>query len=125
MFLVQQKDLLIGCENFKKKEYRKEKIMEIKRANIKELREMGLIHELNRLFLHPMGLALEDVISDNGEEKLGGIWDYRDDPEGIMFDSVSPEFINKIENETYAKMIAREKVGCNIFGTQQYTEDEI
>jgi len=32
--------------------------MKAKRADIKELREMGLIHELNRLFLHTMGLAL-------------------------------------------------------------------
>jgi hypothetical protein len=59
---------------------------EIKRMNIKEFRQMGLLAELNRAFLHPLGLALEIIIDDEtGEEKLGGIWDYRDDPEGILF----------------------------------------
>lgn len=59
---------------------------EIKRMDIKEFREMGLLAELNRSFLHPLGLALEVIIDDEtGEEKLGGIWDYRDDPKGILY----------------------------------------
>lgn len=59
---------------------------DIKRMDIKEFRQMGLLAELNRAFLHPLGLALEIIIDDEtGEEKLGGIWDYRDDPEGILF----------------------------------------
>lgn len=58
----------------------------IKRMDIKEFREMGLLAELNRTFLHPLGLALEIVIDDEtGKEKLGGIWDYRDDPEGMLY----------------------------------------
>ena len=61
---------------------------EIKRMDIKEFREMGLLAELNRTFLHPLGLALEVIIDDEtGKEKLGGIWDYRDDPEGILYDT--------------------------------------
>ena len=83
--------------------------MEIKRANIKELREMGLIHELNRLFLHPMGLALEDVISDNGEEKLGGIWDYRDDPEGILFTKLDKEKMANIKKFREEKLKKRKE----------------
>ncbi len=58
---------------------------EIKRIDIKEFREMGLVSELNRAFLHPLGLALEVVIEDDGTEKLGGIWDYRNDPEGMLY----------------------------------------
>jgi hypothetical protein len=57
----------------------------VKRMDIKEFREMGLLAELNRTFLHPLGLALEVILDDNGNEKLGGIWDYRDDPEGILY----------------------------------------
>lgn len=58
----------------------------VKRMDIKEFRELGLLQEINRRFLHPMGLALEVVIDDNtGESTLGGVWDYRDDPEGIVF----------------------------------------
>jgi hypothetical protein len=58
---------------------------EIKRIEIKEFREMGLLAELNRSFLHPLGLALEIVVDDDGTEKLGGIWDYRDDLEGMLY----------------------------------------
>ncbi|MFW6247409.1 MAG: hypothetical protein ACOC22_04550 [bacterium] len=58
----------------------------IKRMNIKEFRKEGYLQEANRQFFHPLGLALEIIIEENGEEKLGGIWDFRDDPEGIHFD---------------------------------------
>ena len=58
----------------------------IKRIDIKEFRELGFLQELNRQLLHPMGLALEIIVDDNGKEKLGGIWDYRDDPCGIIYD---------------------------------------
>ena len=57
----------------------------IKRIDIKEFREKGYLQELNRRFLHPLGLALEISIDDNGDEKLGGIWDYREDKEGIYY----------------------------------------
>ncbi len=57
----------------------------VKYAHIGSLRAAGLLQEINRRFLHPMGLALEVVIGDQGIERLGGIWDYRDDPEGMAF----------------------------------------
>lgn len=59
---------------------------EVKYIDIKEFREKGYLQELNRRFLHPLGLALEIQIDDNGEESLKGIWDFRDDKEGIHFD---------------------------------------
>lgn len=52
---------------------------------IKEFRERGLLQELNRQFLHPLGLALEVWLLPNGEEMFGQVWDSRDDPEGIVF----------------------------------------
>jgi len=68
--------------------------MDIKKADIKELREMGFLHEVNRSFFHPLGLALEVVIDEEtGKESLGGIWDYRNDPEGILFDKLDKEKI--------------------------------
>ena len=57
----------------------------IKRMDIKEFRDIGLLQELNRMFLHPLGLALEVTVDDRGNHALGGIWDYRDDPEGMLF----------------------------------------
>lgn len=59
---------------------------EIKRMSIKEFRKLGFVQEINRRLLHPCGLALEVVVdTETGEETLGGIWDYRDDPEGMYF----------------------------------------
>lgn len=57
----------------------------IKRIDIKEFREGGYLQEVNRRFLHPLGLALEIVQEDDGTERLGGVWDYRVDPEGMYF----------------------------------------
>jgi len=66
--------------------------VEPKRIDIKEFRELGILHEINRLFLHPLGLALEVEIDDEtGEEHLGGIWDCRDDPEGILYQKLNTE----------------------------------
>lgn len=59
----------------------------IKKLDIKEFREKGYLQELNRRFLHPLGLALEIIIdNETKEESLGGIWDYREDKEGIYYD---------------------------------------
>ena len=59
---------------------------DVPRINIREFRELGFLQEVNRLFFHPLGLALEVIRDDKtGEETLGGIWDCRQDPEGIYF----------------------------------------
>ena len=74
---------------------------QIKKMNIKEFREKGYLQELNRQFLHPLGLALEILIEEDGSEKLGGIWDYREDEEGVYYAieilsiGRQEEFINK------------------------------
>jgi hypothetical protein len=89
-------------------------VSDIERIDIAEFRREGYLAELNRRFLHPLGLALEVVAeakcascgceredhwTDPGNpcpkcastddpltsERLGGVWDYRDDPEGIYF----------------------------------------
>ena len=67
----------------------------LKRMDIKEFREMGLLVEINRKFFHPLGLALEVIIDDDGNEKLGGIWDYREDAEGMLYGEPLP--IEKIK----------------------------
>jgi len=55
----------------------------IKYIDIAKFRSDGYLQELNRQFLHPLGLALEFIINDDGTEQLGGIWDYRE--EGIYY----------------------------------------
>lgn len=52
-----------------------------------EFRDLGFLQEVNRQFLHPLGLALEVVIcEETGEVTLGRIWDYRDALAGIIFE---------------------------------------
>lgn len=54
-----------------------------------DFRTEGFLQEANRLFFHPRGLALEVTCTDwddpEAEVKIGGVWDYRDDPEGMLF----------------------------------------
>ena len=49
------------------------------------LRDAGLIFEINRKILHPLGMALEIKINDDGTEEFGELWDCRDDAEGIIY----------------------------------------
>lgn len=58
----------------------------VTRMPIAEFRAAGYLQEINRQLLHRLGLALEVTIDDTtGEEHISGVWDCRDDPEGICF----------------------------------------
>lgn len=69
------------------------------------LLDNGLLFEINRKILHPLGLALEvrrETDDETGELKevtgFGGLWDYRDDPEGVLFgDEAFAEGFRKYE----------------------------
>ena len=96
----------------------------IKRIDITEFRKLGYLQEVNRQFFHPLGLALEIVINDDGSEKLGGIWDYRDDPEGILYgdtpDKDKAEFIMiKMTEKLHYRV---KKFGWALQPTISYTE---
>jgi len=69
------------------------------RINIKEFMDFGFLHECNRKFLHPLGLALEVTTEENGTVYISGVWDYRDDPEGINFseETLDPEKVERVE----------------------------
>jgi hypothetical protein len=85
-----------------------------KRISAKEFREQGYLQELNRCFLHPLGLALE-VTVENGEiVGFGGVWDYRDDPEGIVFGegAIDPDKASRVTSELTEKAVTRmQKLG--------------
>ena len=85
---------------------------EAKKMDIKEFRELGVLQEVNRQFLHPLGLALEVEINEDETERLGGVWDYRDDPEGMVFgrDMISEEKIDSVEQLRESKRKTREKM---------------
>lgn len=58
---------------------------DIKRLDVAEFRARGYLQEVNRRLLHPLGLALEIHVEADGSERFDGVWDYRDDPEGIVY----------------------------------------
>ena len=56
------------------------------------LLDNGLLFEINRRVLHPLGLALEIEVDDSSGRpriKFGDIWDCRDDPEGVLYSEES------------------------------------
>jgi len=48
--------------------------------------DSGLLFTINQQLLHPLGMAMEIKFNDDGTKEFGGIWDYRDDPQGLLFD---------------------------------------
>ncbi len=70
--------------------------MSVKHMNIDEFRDLGVLQELNRLFLHPLGLAME-ITAKGGKSHISGIWDYRDDPEGILFGRLNREKMKRFK----------------------------
>lgn len=92
----------------------------VNRIDLAEFRRLGYLQEVNCCFFHPLGLALEVVTEDDGTTTLGGVWDYRDDPEGMIFDveNLSVENAKRIEGERQAKVEARRRFGCDDSGVQ-------
>lgn len=86
--------------------------------DIKEFREKGYLQEVNRRFLHPLGLALEVIVDGDGSEILGSIWDYRDDKEGIYYD-----YKNSDEERIY-KAIEKKKFIDNEFKIREKDRQE-
>jgi hypothetical protein len=85
--------------------------------NIKEFRVKGSLQELNRQFLHPLGLALLTSQDTYGCEELEGIRDDRDKPEGSVFGDgvLSTEKAEAVEEERHQKHFARiAKLGYDI-----------
>lgn len=89
---------------------------EIKLMDISEFRDAGYLQEVNRKFLHPLGLALSiEVDDEDGSCRLHSVWDYRDDPEGMMYDPAklnSPdgrEKADRIRDERSEKAVIRAK----------------
>lgn len=73
----------------------------VERIAPKEFQDFGFLQEVNREYLHPLGMALEVIVNDEtGDISFGGIWDYRDDPEGLRF---RPENIDQEKVKQVAK----------------------
>ena len=79
---------------------------------ISKFREFGFLQEINRQFLHPIGMALEIIVDDEtGEESLGSVI-ATDDPEGIIFapytiDEEKAAFVKRFQKERIAERLRR------------------
>lgn len=92
---------------------------DVRRIDPKEFQNLGYLQEVNRRFLHPLGLALEMITDDEtGTVRFGGVWDYREDPEGMYFGDLptydrglsAAEKAARIDAEIEAHRPAREKL---------------
>lgn len=94
--------------------------MAVKHMRWSEFIDAGLLHEINRRLLHPMGLALavtvdeetgEGVLEDANAAAVA-IWDYRDDPEGMVFadEALDPEKARRVRRMFDAAAGEREKL---------------
>lgn len=96
----------------------------MKYMSLKEFKESGLLQEINRTILHPMGLAISLCKESDGTYKFDGIWDKRDDPVGIIFDLANSDEerlerfrqnYKKVGEMAWSKIREREKaLGTNI-----------
>jgi hypothetical protein len=76
-----------------------------------EFQAAGYLMELNRQFLHPLGLAMSVERQDDGTVTFAGIWDYRSDPEGMLFADLSDDDARtkaaSVEAERQSHILAR------------------
>lgn len=83
----------------------------MKRMAVSEFVDLGLLHEINRRVLHPLGLALEVVVEADGTVAFSGVQDAQDDPEGMIFaeDTLSPHKAWMVEILEEKRRPAREQ----------------
>ena len=79
-----------------------------KHIPIEDFCDLGFLQEVNRLVLHPLGLALEVTVEADGTEHISGVQDYRDDPEGMAFAEVSRAKAMRVAALLDARSEARE-----------------
>ena len=75
------------------------------RIDIKEFRDRGYLQEVNRQFFHPLGMALFVEIEPDGKVTLGGVLDYRSDPEGMLYED---DMLTTAEFQEKQKRVAEE-----------------
>lgn len=78
----------------------------MKQLDPKAAINLGVLQEVNRLVLHPVGLALAVRTDDITGISSYFIWDAQDDPEGIYFDDVliaNDDAVAKAERMAHAR----------------------
>lgn len=82
---------------------------EVKKMTAAEFRRQGYLQELNRRFLHPLGLTLQVIRDEDGTERFDDVWDNRDDPQGLLFETgvINSEQAERIHREGEEKYEVR------------------
>lgn len=77
--------------------------------DITEFRRRGYLQEVNRRLLHPLGMEL--VVSEpdelTGVQKLLGVLDYRDHPQGVAYASLDVDKAGAVGAEMHNRAIVR------------------
>lgn len=87
-----------------------------KKMTVKEFVNSGYLHELNRLYLHPLGLALAMNVPDDDEpdtdQIVTHVLDARDDPEGYLFTDgdIDLQKVQWVQGTLRARRTARKKL---------------
>lgn len=90
---------------------------DIKYMDLNEFREAGFLQEVNRLFFHPLGLALEIAIDQKTNQmRLSGIRDYRESPEGCIFAGVPKEQALRNASYVYQEILNRKQARLDKLG---------
>ena len=99
---------------------------DIKMIDIEEFCELGFLQEVNRQFLHPLGLALSVSCETDDPDRpyknaaLSGVWDYREDPEGMIFGNNYG--CDKLKAENVAKEKAKHwDARLELFGFKEFS----
>ena len=83
--------------------------------SLDEFFRSGLLQEVNRIFFHPLGLALTVNIKDDSVVAIGGIQDFRSDEEGLVFSSLDRnsylKMLNVQKEMERRKLIREERLG--------------
>lgn len=102
---------------------------QIKRMDPKEFKDFGYLQEVNRQFFHPLGLALEVIIEEGttGKVTLGGIWDFRSEPEGLVFPvgQMDPLKAERVDAARQEKSEARRELQGSVVQPIQVEEAEV
>ncbi len=79
--------------------------------DLNAFRDFGYLQEVNRRFLHPLGLALELAPDAHGNLQLSGVQDHRADPEGVGFvDPPDVALAERVQDEIYKRAAPRMKL---------------
>ena len=77
-------------------------VIEMKKMMAEDFMDEGYLSEINRLFLHPLGLAM----FVDPENNVYGVFDSRDDPEGYIF---AEEMMPRVKAHAEALEVERNK----------------